>query len=249
MKITISALSDKGCVREHNEDMVLVGYDIFRNGSKRLDVDLNGESSKFLIAVADGMGGHNAGEVASEIVLQRMTEKIRALEPGLTEKELSDRILEWTKEIHRHILNEGNDDIEKKGMGSTFIGVLLYDDSVYYINVGDSRLYRFRRGNLMQISKDHSLREIMNNNNAPSNIIVNSFGGGDKLFFDFSPVGGRVLNGDALLLCSDGLSDMLDDDEIENILSREAPVENLLAEAKRKGGEDNISVVLVHLQL
>ena len=249
MKLEISGISDKGCVRDHNEDMVLIGDDIFRDDNRRTVVNVSGENGKYFIAIADGMGGHNAGEVASEIVLQKIAEKITTLELGLTVKELSDRISEWTREIHQYILNEGNKNIEKKGMGSTLIGVLFYNGMAYYMNVGDSRLYRFRRGNLMQISRDHSLREMSGDNNVASNIIVNSFGGGEKIFVDFVPVGGKLLNGDILLLCSDGLSDMLTDDEIESILSKEDPLDNLVEEAKNKGGEDNISIVLVKMHL
>lgn len=249
MQLKISAISDKGCVRDHNEDMVLIGDYIFRNQSKQVTVDFNKENGKYFIAVADGMGGHNAGEVASEIVLQRMREKIRSLGANLTEAELPDEISEWAKEIHRYILDEGNKDIARKGMGSTLIGVLFYNEMAYYINVGDSRLYRFRRGNLMQISRDHSLKEMTGNVNAPSNIIVNSFGGGQEIFLDFAPVGGKLLNEDILLLCSDGLSDRLANEEIEEILSKENPVDKLLTGAKNKGGEDNISIALIYLKL
>lgn len=244
MKLEISAICDRGCVREHNEDMVLIGDDMFRDDSRQIAIDLD-KSQKLFIAVADGMGGHNAGEVASEIVLQKMSEKIKTLEDGLTEKELAEKMSQWVEEIHSYILEEGKKDINKKGMGSTLIGVLFYNEMAYYINVGDSRLYRFRRGNLMQISRDHSLREMSGDVNIPSNIIVNSFGGGEGIFIDFARVGGKLLEGDTLLLCSDGLSDMLTDDEIEEILGKENPIDKLLTEAKNKGGEDNISIVTV----
>ncbi|MEO0166846.1 MAG: protein phosphatase 2C domain-containing protein [candidate division WOR-3 bacterium] len=250
MKLKISAISDKGCVREHNEDMVLIGDDIFRDDKRDLVLDLK-DKQKFFVAVADGMGGHNAGEVASELVLRKIVEKVQAIEEGLTEKDLADRFSIWAKEIHSFILEEGNKDINKKGMGSTLIGVLFYGENVYYINVGDSRLYRLRRGNLAQISKDHSLQEAMGSKEAPSNIILNSFGGGERIFIDFHPAGGVILNGDILLLCSDGLSDMLSDDEIEGILNNEKDnaVDRLLDEAKRKGGEDNISIILIYISL
>lgn len=235
-------------MREHNEDMVLIGEDIFRDDKRELTIDID-DSQIFFIAVADGMGGHNAGEVASELVLKRMAEKVETIEKGLTEKELAEKFSIWAREIHSFIIEEGNKDPSKKGMGSTLIGVLFYGGKVYYINVGDSRLYRFRRGNLVQISKDHSLREALRSKDVPSNIILNSFGGGEKIFIDFHPVGGVVLSNDMLVLCSDGLSDMLSDDEIEEILSNEKEniVNKLVDEAKKRGGEDNISVVLIHI--
>lgn len=248
MKLKISAVSDRGCVREHNEDMVLIGDDIFRDDKRELVIDLK-EKQAFFVAVADGMGGHNAGEVASELVLTKIAEKVKTLEEGLAEKDLADRFSIWAKEIHSFILEEGNKDVNKKGMGSTLIGVLFYNGKTYYINVGDSRLYRLRKGYLVQISKDHSLQEVMRSEEVQSNIILNSFGGGERIFIDFHPAGGVVLNGDILLLCSDGLSDMLTDDEIESILDNEKGdvAYKVLDEAKKKGGEDNISIVLIHL--
>lgn len=246
MKLKISAISDKGCVREHNEDMVLIGDDMFRDDKREVVVELQ-DKTKFFVAVADGLGGHNAGEVASEIVLQKISEKIKTLEDGLTEKDIAEKISHWAREIHSYILNEGNKDISKKGMGSTLIGVLFYNNVAYYMNVGDSRLYRYRRGNLMQISRDHSLRELTGDEKVPSNIILNSFGGGEKIFVDCAPVGGKILNGDILLLCSDGLSNMVSDDEIEELLSDEKAIDKLLAKAKDRGGEDNISIVLIYI--
>lgn len=247
MKLLINAASDRGCFREHNEDMVLIGNDIFRDDSKEIEITLE-RGSKYFIAVADGMGAHNAGEIASELVLKKIIEKIIGLEMNLTETELSIRISEWVQEIHWDILKEGTNDISRKGMGTTLIGVLFYNNRIYYLNVGDSRLYRWRNGYLMQISKDHSLKEITGNKDIASNIIINSFGGGEKIFVDFASVGGQVFDNDILLLCSDGLSDELSDDKIEEILgNKEHPVELLLNKAKNKGGKDNISIILVYL--
>ena len=248
MQLKIIAVSDKGCVQERNEDMILISNDIFRDGCKEILIDLNNENKKFFVAVADGMGGHNAGKVASEMVLRNMNEKINGLEMNLTEKDLSLKISEWVKEIHLDILNEGNKDINKKGMGSTLIGALFYNNKIYYLNVGDSRLYRLRNGYLMQISKDHSLREITGNKDIASNIIINSFGGGEKIFVDFASIGSKIFNDDILLLCSDGLSDELNDEEIEETLgNKENAVDELLKKAKNKGGKDNISIILVYL--
>jgi len=117
------------------------------------------------------------------------------------------------------------------------------------MNAGDSRLYRFRRGNLMQISKDHSLREATGNKNIASNILINSLGAGKDVFVDFDSVGGKILNEDILLLCSDGLSGMLTDEEMEQILNeeKENSVPKLLMEAKNKGGNDNISIIIASI--
>ncbi len=241
-------MSDKGCVRENNEDMAVIGDDIFRDNSRKIEIDL-AKNQKLFIAIADGMGGHNAGEVASRMALEKMAGKLASLEENLDEGQITEKIKDWVKEIHQEIINEGIKDINKRGMGSTLIGVLFYEGKVYYLNIGDSRLYRYRRGNLIQISKDHSLREATGDKNVAANVILNSLGGRERIFVDFAPVGGKILDGDLLLLCSDGLSDMLTDDEIEDILNneKENPVSKLLDEAKNGGGKDNITIVLIQI--
>lgn len=250
MQLTISAISDKGCVREHNEDMVLIGNNVFRDDEMKLVVDLQGEDGKFFVAVADGMGGHNAGGIASEIVLQMMTEKISILEINLTEKQLADKVSQWINEIHSYILDEGSRNVERKGMGTTLVGVLFYNNMAYYLNVGDSKLYRFRDSYLTQVSEDHSLRKLTGDENIPSNILLNSIGGGEKIYVEFAPVSKKLFDGDTFLICSDGLSDMLIDDEIEEILNnREDSLNMLLTEAKRRGGKDNISIILVKISI
>ena len=249
MKLQIFGISDKGCVREHNEDMVIIGESIFRDDTKEIAVELDENNNIFFVAIADGMGGHNKGEVASELVLTKMSEKIKTLSSGLEEAELKIKITEWAKEIHEYIETEGNKDISYKGMGTTLIGVIFYNNKVYYINAGDSRLYRYRRGYLTKISRDHSLREVTGNENIDSHILLNSFGGGKKVEIDFEPVGGKIVNDDNFLLCSDGLTDMLNDDEIEEIIGKENAVFNLVEQAKQKGGKDNISIVLLNISV
>lgn len=247
MELKIKAVTDTGHAREHNEDRILVGDEILREGSRDITVNLR-DKSIYLVAIADGMGGHNAGEVASETVLELMRERIKSLKLELTETELAKKIEEWAQEIHSRILEEGNRLPERKGMGTTLVAALFYGNFAYYLNVGDSRLYRLRDGYLVQVSKDHSLRELTGNGNIPSNVILNSFGGGDKVFIDFAPVSKRLFDGDMLLLCSDGLSDMLLDEEIEKFLNTcDDPLFALLSEANSRGGKDNISVVLIQI--
>lgn len=247
MRLHIQAITDTGRVREHNEDRFLLGDDILGEGSQEVKVTLQ-NTTPYLVAVADGMGGHNAGEVASEMVLLLMREKIRSLRPGLTDNELASAVESWAVEVHSRVLEEGERLPERKGMGTTLVGVLFYNSLAYYLNAGDSRLYRLRDGYLAQITRDHSLRELAGRDHAPSNIIVNSFGGGADVFIDFAPVSKTLFDGDVLLLCSDGLSDMLGDDEIETIMNTsEEPLLALAAEANNRGGKDNISVVIIRI--
>lgn len=194
MKLRIKAVTDTGRVRDHNEDTILVGDDILREGSMDITVNLE-HGSRYFAAIADGMGGHSAGEVASKMVLELMHERMEHLELGLADDELARRIEEWAQETHSRILQEGNRVPERKSMSTTLVGVLFYNASAYYFNVGDSRLYRLRDGYLAQMTRDHSLRQFTGDARVPSHLIVNSFGGGDKVFVDFARVSKNLFDG------------------------------------------------------
>lgn len=246
MKLIINAVSDIGNVRTNNEDMILVGNEFLRDASKNYEFDFESSEHPFLIAVADGMGGHKGGEYASEIVLAEMNKAVRDLKNELSNAELKSFLNERITAIHTRLLDEGAKDTEKTGMGSTFVGILFFQRSVFLINVGDSRLYRFRERILTQLSRDHSLSEMTNNPDAPKNIIVNSFGAGQKIFFDFEDISQRIMNDDKILLCSDGLNSELTDDEIESVLADNHGSSLLVEAAKNKEGKDNISVIIIH---
>lgn len=243
MKLIINAISEIGNVRTNNEDMILIGNELLRDTSNNYEFDFDSSEYPFLIAVADGMGGHKGGEYASEIVLTEMNKAVRALTNDWPITELKSYFKEKITAIHSKLLDEGSKNTDKIGMGSTFVGILFFQDSYFLLNVGDSRLYRFREGILTQFSRDHSLSEMTNNPDAPKNIIVNSFGAGEKIFFDFEDISTRILYKDILLLCSDGLSGELADEEIETILSQPQSIENLLKQAMDHGGKDNISII------
>lgn len=246
MKLIINAVSDIGNVRTNNEDMIIVGNEFLRDASKNYEFDFESSEHPFLIAVADGMGGHKGGEYASEIVLTEMNKAVRDLKNELSNAELKSFLNERITAIHTQLLDEGSKDTEKTGMGSTFVGILFFQGSIFLINVGDSRLYRFREGILTQLSRDHSLSEMTNNPDAPKNIIVNSFGAGQKIFFDFEDISQRIMNDDRILLCSDGLNSELTDDEIESVLADTNGSSLLVEAAKNKEGKDNISVIIIH---
>jgi protein phosphatase len=247
MKLRITAVSDKGCVRENNEDMVLVGKKLIRDNRLQGAVEPGEDNPIFIVAVADGMGGANAGEVASQLVLEMVREGIYGLEVGLDDEGIKAAIKSLCLETHQRVLHEGMADPAKRGMGSTLVGMFYYEGRLFLINAGDSRLYRFRNGILMQISRDHSLRELSGNSEAPSNVIVNSFGGGKAFYVDIEIASKKVLEGDIFLLCSDGVSDLLNDEEIEEELAKDGFEDSLLEASKNKGGRDNISYVLVEV--
>jgi protein phosphatase len=247
VNLEIEAVCDRGCVRENNEDMVLVGTITIRDGSQSLTKDV-GSTDVLLCAVADGMGGQNAGEVASQAVIEKFSAAMYSLSASVDEIQLHEELTSIATNIHRDLIRNGLENGALKGMGSTLTGVLFHGGNQYSLHAGDSRLYRFRRGYLMQLTKDHSLREMSNDVNAPKNVIVNSFGGGEKFFIEISKI--SVQSGDIYLLCSDGLHDMITDDDIESIINqwKGKCSQWLIEEAKRRGGKDNISVVCMSLR-
>ena len=247
MNIRVSAICDKGLARSINEDAILINKDILRDTQSDYDIDINDTKAPFMIAVADGLGGHEAGEVASSFVVSSLSDKVSHLSQGLSVNDLKKTLNILIKEIHEEILAKGRSIPELNGMGSTMNGILFYSNKIFSINVGDSRLYRFRAGVLACLTKDHTLREISGNENSPSNIILNSFGGGKTIFFDFEELSARILTDDVLLICSDGLTLELSDDEIETLIEKGLSVNDLVNAAKSKGGKDNISVILIKI--
>lgn len=247
MKLTLYAVSDKGCVRTGNEDALLVGNEIIRDCSRSCTIHLKATSSPCLFAVADGMGGANAGEVASMMVLEQLRDTILKLPSALSETLLLDYMASVCRQIHTMVFEVGNGDAAKQGMGTTLTGLLWYEGQLYQLHAGDSRLYRYRSGILAQLSQDHSLRQTSGNNAIASNIIVNSFGGGESFYIDLKIAGGRQFTGDLYLLCSDGLSDMLDDEQIEQTLEAPGFENALLFKAKERGGYDNISYLIIQV--
>ncbi|MCF8242693.1 MAG: protein phosphatase 2C domain-containing protein [Melioribacteraceae bacterium] len=247
MKLYIDAVCDVGSVRDKNEDMVLLVDEFFRNDVSRIEIKTTNGSRGFIFAVADGMGGHAAGEIASEIILSELSFTSQNISPNLNEDVLKSIFQNKVKEIHQKLLDEGKNDPEKYGMGATLIAVLFYQGKVFFFNAGDSRLYRFRRGFLKQLSRDHSLSAVAGVDRTVSHMILNSIGGGDNVFLDFEELTDNLIDDDVLLLCSDGLSDMIDDNKIEELLNENVSALKLVQEAKEAGGKDNISVILIRI--
>jgi PPM family protein phosphatase len=251
LNLNIDAVCDVGAVRTNNEDIISIDGMIFRNNSFQLTLEPTETNNRFLIAVSDGMGGHNAGEVASEIVLNELHLFKQELPENISFDADNLKVIfqNKVKEIHKKLNDEGKKDSSKRGMGATLIALLILNNRIYYFSAGDSRLYRFRRGILKKISKDHSLAELIGDARSKSHLILNSIGGGESVFIDFIEMTDQLLNEDSLLLCSDGLTDMLTDDEIENDLENNYSATTLCNKAKSAGGRDNISIVLVKFNL
>ena len=188
------------------------------------------------------MGGYEGGEVASEIVCRSFS----AFMSGLvyeSDSQIIRDIKDWAQDANRLVLETAMLRPELSEMGTTFVGLIFAGEKAWLINIGDSRCYRIRGGILKQLSTDHSERNRTCNPDTPSNLIYNFMGNTPEDFF--SDVTELIpIEGDTYLLCSDGLSDMISDEAIEENADS---VETLVSLAKEAGGRDNITVVKIQL--
>lgn len=246
MKLNIQAVSHVGCVRENNEDMVLVNHQFIRDDSGAFDVDID-TVERCLVALADGMGGHNCGEVASSDTLHNLDYFYGDMPQGLQVEDFNEAIFEWLDSINHIIASKGYAEDRYRNMGTTLVAFAYYGGKFFWMNCGDSRVYRFHDGRLSQLSTDHSLSTLMGHSEH-SNLITNCIGGGCKTsYIDIVACTPQVQSGDVYLLCSDGLTDMVEDDFLESLLSAGADAQVLCDAALEAGGYDNISVCLIKI--
>lgn len=208
-----------------------------------------------LFLVADGMGGHKAGDLASRLCIEEIADQIRNSDARTPVSAFEQAIGAANIRVYQRSL----EDFELSGMGTTIVGAMIDEGTAYIVNIGDSRLYRMH-DRLEQITVDHSLVEEMVQSgeiqkeemrtHPNKNIITRALGTDDSVRPDCFEI--KVEEGDVLLLCSDGLTNMVEDHEIETILKRhkedmKLAGENLVQQANEAGGKDNISVILVRL--
>jgi len=248
MRVLMAGRTEVGCVRKHNEDNFLV------------DPDLG------LFVVADGLGGHAAGEVASRIVVERIGQFIAHTAerdrtwPVEYDMDLSydgNRLKGALLLADQGILNDIQDHPERESMGSTVVACLVDDARVTLVHVGDSRAYLLDPSGIRQVTRDHSwvAEQVANGTLSPEearrhpfrNVITQALGNGVDL--DVAVQEFEVKEADRILLCSDGLSGMIQDEELWEIVQKapdaEVAAQKLIARAMENGGEDNITVVLV----
>ena len=144
-RIVLTAASRVGCVRSNNEDMILA-YDKFVRSEAYQTEFMTENTDRFVIALADGMGGHLAGEVASAETLENLRFFINDLPKGLSSCEFNEMIMVWLDSVNKMISSKGLVDPSLSEMGTTLVGVTYYSGKYYWMNCGDSRLYRFRNG-------------------------------------------------------------------------------------------------------
>ena len=242
----ITASSRVGCVRTNNEDMILVKESFLRNGKDHYEFDA--DEKKLLIALADGMGGHNSGEVASSDVLHNLRYYFNDLHDNLSTTAFPNAIYGWLTSICRTIDSKGHSDPMYLNMGTTLVSLVYIGGEFYWMNCGDSRFYRLHDGVLTQLTTDHSLSQMMGNKEH-SSLIVNCIGGGCKeSYIDIEKCTNQIEVGDVLLLCSDGLTDMVDDETIKGQLAAGFDADALCQLADDAGGYDNVSVIVIHVE-
>ncbi|MFM9904691.1 MAG: Stp1/IreP family PP2C-type Ser/Thr phosphatase [Pyrinomonadaceae bacterium] len=247
--VIASIQTDPGCVRETNEDS---GRHVSPND------DETRVNKGTLTIVADGMGGHASGEVASQMAVELISEFYYA-DPSTDARGSLRRAIETA---NAEIFDTSASEEKYNGMGTTVIALVLQGDTGFSAHVGDSRLYRLRGQRLEMLTLDHSQvmemvkRGIISMDEArdhdDKNVILRAVGTQSSVDVEVSERFAVEL-GDLFLLCSDGVSDMLDDTKIEDILNAELDAhtacESLIAEAKNNGGHDNITAGIVRIGL
>ena len=241
MNLSISAASHVGCVRDINEDMVLFGEYFIRNEEYQETKNLNG-CDRYLIALADGMGGCQSSET-----LHHLQFYFNDLPVRLNASELNEAIVMWLNSINNTMALRGRQKAIYRGMGTTLVSLAYYGGDFYWMNCGDSRIYRMHDSHLRQLSTDHSLNTLMGQREH-SHLVTNCIGAGCKnSFIDMVCCTPDVQPGDTILLCSDGLTDMMDDDQIETMLINGANATDLCQRAEDLGGFDNVSAVVIRV--
>ena len=227
--------------------MILVGSSFIRNDAFSANIELEPQK-RTLFAVADGMGGHKSGEVASSDALHNLHFFFNDIPAGLTAGEFNEMMVVWLDSINAIFDSKGRVDDRFKGMGTTLVGIAYYNGNFFSMNCGDSRLYRLRNGALQQLTSDHSLNNMLGTSEH-SSVITNCIGGGcTHSYMDIVKMTDDILPSDIYLLCSDGLSDMLNDQQIEVLLKSGANADALCHAAVEAGGYDNVSVCLIEVK-
>jgi protein phosphatase len=236
MRLVFAAATDVGRMRKNNEDSYL--------------------SSKPVAAVADGMGGHSAGEVASAIAIEELAALGRR-GPWANETDATDDLKQAILRANRRIREMAASDRKLNGMGTTLVALLEDGDMVHVANVGDSRGYLLRQGELSQVTVDHSLvQELVDDGrlspedaerHPQRSVITRALGIDPEVEFDLFTY--KLQVGDRLLLCSDGLSDVVEPAQIRKVLLRvrsaQRAARELVTVANDQGGPDNITVIVV----
>lgn len=231
-------MTDLGKVRSHNEDSVTI---------------LKNESDEYLLIVADGMGGHRKGEVASSIAVSYLGKRFNDTPSIGTKLDAVNWLNDNINEINQEIIEYGDKNIDSKGLGTTVVVSLLTKNYLIFGNIGDSSGFVIKNNKLHKVTKDHTLVNLLIDagnltqdeakNHPKKNVLMKALGASEKAEVDIFDVDKDV---EGIMLCSDGLTNMLTIEQIEKVLNEdldiEEQVDKLIKKCNARGGNDNISV-------
>lgn len=232
-------LTDTGRIREHNEDSVTI---------------LKNISGEYLCVVADGMGGHRKGEVASASTVAHLGKRFTESASIGTKIDAVNWLSDNINEINKEILNYGEENENSKGLGTTVVAAIVTKDFLIFANIGDSSGYVIKNNKLHKVTKPHTLVNLLVDagdltpeqaaNHPKKNVLMKALGAAEKCEPDIFDVDNES---NAVFLCSDGLTGMLSDEQIEKVLldsdlTVEEKVVKLIKKCNARGGNDNISV-------
>lgn len=234
-------LTDTGKVRDHNEDSVII---------------LQNSNNEYLLAVADGMGGHKAGEVASQMAINHLTKKFNELSTMGEKSDAVNWIRKEVTEINDSIFDYTREHPESLGMGTTLVIAIFTKNYLLFGNVGDSSGFVFKNEKLYKVTKDHTLVNLLvktgeltpeeAENHPKKNILMRALGANNPAEVDIFDVDTDI---DGIVLCSDGLTTMLNESQIERVLltnnTLEEKVIKLIRKCNVRGGTDNISIAVL----
>lgn len=233
-------LTDAGRVRSHNEDSVTI---------------LKNSANEHLLIVADGMGGHRKGEVASSMVVAHLGKRFSEINTMGTKLDAIRWLNDNINEINKNILTYAESNPDSTGMGTTVVVALLTNDYLIFGNIGDSSGYVLKENKLHKVTKDHTLVSLLvqagdlteeeAKYHPKKNVLMKALGATEKCELDIFDVVDQ--NTEGILLCSDGLTNMLSTDQIEKVLNDdeldiEEKVSKLIRKCNARGGTDNISI-------
>jgi protein phosphatase len=232
-------LTDAGRVRSHNEDSVTI---------------LKNASGEYLLMVADGMGGHRAGEVASSLAVTHLGKRFSGIASVGSKLDAVNWLNDNINEINNEIIEYAEENPNSQGLGTTLVLALLTKDYLIFGNIGDSSGFVLKNGHLHKVTKDHTLVNLLVEAgdlteeeakfHPKKNVLMKALGAMEKVDIDIFDVD---LSSEAIFLCSDGLTNMLNVEQIEKVLNDEnleieEKVIKLIRKCNARGGQDNISI-------
>lgn len=232
-------LTDAGKVRSHNEDSVTI---------------LKNASNEYLLMVADGMGGHRAGEVASSLAVTHLGKRFSKIASIGSKLDAVNWLNDNVNEINKEIIEYAENNPDSTGLGTTLVLALLTKDYLIFGNIGDSSGFVLKNDRLHKVTKDHTLVNLLVSAgdlteeeakfHPKKNVLMKALGAMEKVELDIFDVD---LTSEAILLCSDGLTNMLTNDQIERVLNDdtleiEEKIIKLIRKCNARGGQDNISI-------